>query len=77
MDIKNNDTDKIKEALSINKNGETYHSVIGRAEKVLIENALELSNGNQIQAAKMLGINRNTLRTKVKTLGICMDRFKR
>ena len=58
------------------KKGEIYHAVIGDIEKSLIEKALEYTSGNQITAAKLLGINRNTIRTKIKKLNINVDRFK-
>ena len=61
---------KIDEAFSCVKSGEIYQAVIGDTEKILIEKALERSGGNQIMAARVLGINRNTLRTKIKKLGI-------
>lgn len=47
-----------------------YKFVIEAAEKPLIEHVLIRSEGNQLKAAKILGINRNTLRTKIKKLGI-------
>ena len=47
-----------------------YGAIIQRVEKPLIELILEKSRGNQIRAAKMLGINRNTLRKKIKELKI-------
>jgi two-component system nitrogen regulation response regulator GlnG len=53
-----------------------YHSVIESVEKPLIEKSLERTSGNQYKAAKLLGINRNTLRTKIKKLGIEVDRWK-
>ena len=40
--------------------------VIRSAEKPVIELILHHVNGNQTQAATMLGINRNTLRKKIK-----------
>ncbi|MDP2920969.1 MAG: helix-turn-helix domain-containing protein [Candidatus Omnitrophota bacterium] len=58
------------------KHGEIYHAVIGDLEKSLIERALEYASGNQITAAKLLGINRNTIRAKIKKLNISVDRFK-
>jgi two-component system nitrogen regulation response regulator GlnG len=36
----------------------------------LILQALNATRGNQIRAAAVLGINRNTLRKKIQTLGI-------
>ena len=34
-------------------------------EKPLIKKTLEYFNGNQIKSSKLLGINRNTLRSKI------------
>lgn len=56
--------------------GEVYDKVITRTEKVLIENALKASFGNQSIAAKLLGINRNTLHSKIKKMGIAVSKFK-
>ncbi len=50
--------------------GELYRIVIGGVEKTLIESTLKHTRGNQIQAARILGINRNTLRKKIKDLRI-------
>jgi len=50
--------------------GTVYRLVIDRTEKILIEKALERSGGNQIAASKILGLNRNTLRYKIKKLNI-------
>jgi two-component system nitrogen regulation response regulator GlnG len=47
-----------------------YHMVIPEVERSLILMILEETKGNQIKAAKLLGINRNTLRTKIKKLKI-------
>jgi len=68
--------DKIDEAFITIQRGEIYHALIGNAEKMLIEKALERSFGNQILAAKILGINRNTIRTKIRKLNIDVHRFK-
>ncbi len=46
-------------------------------EKPLIEVALDATGGNNIKCAEVLGINRNTLRKKIKNLGISGDRRKR
>ena len=44
--------------------------MISAVERPLIEIVLERSGGNQVKAAEMLGINRNTLRKKISELGI-------
>jgi DNA-binding protein Fis len=62
--------------LFVEKRGEIYHYVIKDVEKTLIEQALAHSSGNQILAAKILGINRNTIRSKIRKLGIKPSQFK-
>jgi DNA-binding NtrC family response regulator len=47
-----------------------YEMVIPEVEKSLILMVMKETKGNQIKASKILGINRNTLRSKIKTLGI-------
>jgi Fis family transcriptional regulator, factor for inversion stimulation protein len=47
-----------------------YGMVISCVERPLIEAVLTRVDGNQTHAAQMLGINRNTLRKKMKTHGI-------
>ncbi len=42
-----------------------YDTIIDRVERPLIRTALEKAGGNQLRAAKILGINRNTLRAKI------------
>ncbi|HWD17274.1 MAG TPA: helix-turn-helix domain-containing protein [Casimicrobiaceae bacterium] len=42
-----------------------YDMVIAHVERALLSSMLERSNGNQTQAAEMLGLNRNTLRAKL------------
>ena len=42
-----------------------YDMVIAHVERALLSSMLERSNGNQSQAAEMLGLNRNTLRAKL------------
>lgn len=47
-----------------------YDRMMCLLEKPLIEHTLRATDGNQIQAARILGINRNTLRKKIAELGI-------
>ncbi|HAK58980.1 MAG TPA: two-component system response regulator [Nitrospiraceae bacterium] len=50
--------------------GDIYSLVLQRVEKPLITLVLKKTDGNQVRAANLLGINRNTLRKKIKELGI-------
>ena len=47
-----------------------YAHFIREIERPLIELALEANEGNRLQAASWLGINRNTLRKKMKELNL-------
>lgn len=47
-----------------------YDRLLAEVERPLILQALSATRGNQIKAAAVLGINRNTLRKKIQTLGI-------
>jgi len=44
--------------------------VMREVERPLLERALQATGGNQLKAAKILGLNRNTLRKKLQDLGI-------
>jgi two-component system nitrogen regulation response regulator GlnG len=50
--------------------GRVYRNVMARMEQPLLRHALELCGGNQLKAAKLLGINRNTLRKRLRLLGL-------
>lgn len=58
------------------KSGILYKTVIAKVEKQLVDFVLEQTEGNQLKTARILGINRNTLRTKIKKLGIDIMRWK-
>ncbi len=47
-----------------------YERVLREVERPLIELSLAATRGNQIRAAKLLGLNRNTLRKKIRDLDI-------
>ena len=47
-----------------------YRFVLRAVEQPLLESALAKTGGNQLAAAKLLGINRNTLRARLRSLGI-------
>jgi len=54
-----------------------YHRALRELEHPLISAALAATRGNQIKAAELLGLNRNTLRKKVRDLDIRLMRSPR
>jgi len=52
------------------ESGDVYAMVLEQVERPLIRFVLEKTRGNQVRAADILGINRNTLRKKITELGI-------
>ncbi len=53
---------------------DVYDRVIAEVERPLIRLTLAATRGNQIKAAAMLGLNRNTLRKKIRDLEIPLTR---
>ena len=53
--------------------GDVYNYFITELEKVLLSEVLKNKNGNQLKAAELLGLNRNTLRKKITELNINLD----
>jgi len=51
-----------------------YHRVMRDVEYPLVSAALAATRGNQIKAAELLGVNRNTLRKKIRDLDVRMMR---
>ncbi len=47
-----------------------YQTVLAELEIPLLEKVLEHTRGNQTRAAEMLGLNRGTLRKKLKQYGL-------
>lgn len=54
------------ENLNGHKPGDLYQLVIGEVEKPLFRAVLGYTKGNQSEAAEILGINRGTLRKKLR-----------
>ena len=50
--------------------GQIYDAVMAEIERPLFAYALRVTGGNQLRAARLLGINRNTLRKRLTDLGI-------
>jgi len=49
---------------------EVYQMVLSEVEAPLLETVLEFTRGNQTKAAVVLGLNRGTLRKKLKQYGL-------
>jgi two-component system nitrogen regulation response regulator GlnG len=47
-----------------------YREAMAMMERPLLLHALSLTGGNQLQAARLLGLNRNTLRKRCRDLGL-------
>jgi two-component system nitrogen regulation response regulator GlnG len=64
----------IRQVLAASNDGmptrDIYDQVLAEVERPLIKMTLAATRGNQIKAAAMLGLNRNTLRKKIKDLEI-------
>jgi two-component system nitrogen regulation response regulator GlnG len=47
-----------------------YDRLLAEFERPLLARAMQLSSGNQLRAAKLLGVNRNTLRKMLRMRGL-------
>ena len=53
-----------------------YHRLVAEIERPLVGRlALKRAGGNQVRAARMLGLNRNTLRKKITDHKIVLTKF--
>jgi two-component system nitrogen regulation response regulator GlnG len=51
-----------------------YAESLALMERRLLTRILQHTSGNQVQAARLLGITRGSLRTKIRALGISIGR---
>ena len=51
-----------------------YREAMALMERPLLQHALSLTGGNQLRAARLLGVNRNTLRKRCRDLGLDVKR---
>lgn len=57
-------------AVQSEEGARVHNRVIDQVERPLIKLALSVTSGNKVKAAQLLGMNRNTLRTKINSLNI-------
>ncbi len=57
-------------SLNGDRPGDLYELVLGEVEAPLFKAVMDYTQGNQSQAAGILGINRGTLRKKLKTYSL-------
>jgi two-component system nitrogen regulation response regulator GlnG len=62
--------DEVRGVLGDGNASDVHPRLLARVEKPLLETVLEHTGWNQIRAAALLGINRNTLRKRIGELGI-------
>jgi two-component system nitrogen regulation response regulator GlnG len=53
---------------------DVFEDIVQRTKRQLLLRALEATGGNQVKAAKLLGISRSTLRNELKNQGLTIDR---
>ena len=58
------------DSLNGQRPGDLYNLVLGQVEEPLFKTVMRYTKGNQSQASEILGINRGTLRKKLKTYSI-------
>ncbi len=56
------------------KNGDVYGQILKEAERILLEEALNASSWNRSKAARLLGINRLTLRRKLEEYNLAFPK---
>ena len=53
--------------------GKIHQEVLEQVERPLINLALSVTSGNKLRTAALLGVNRNTLRARINSLGLADD----
>lgn len=66
----------LEQSLYNSQKGVLYKSILEAVEKPLLDDILKRTQGNQLKAARILGLNRNTIRSKIRKLGIDTKVYK-
>jgi two-component system nitrogen regulation response regulator GlnG len=68
------DLQRLLDALLPGADGHLYEKVLEVVDRIVLERVLHHTRGNQSQASELLGLHRSTLRLKLKSLGLAVDR---
>jgi two-component system nitrogen regulation response regulator GlnG len=64
----------LAEELLGSRPGAVYRAAVAILERPLLAHVLATTGGNQLRAARLLGLNRNTLRKRCRELGLELPR---
>ncbi len=64
----------LAEELLGSRPGDVYRAAVAIIERPLLAHVLAATGGNQLRAARLLGLNRNTLRKRCRELGLDLPR---
>jgi DNA-binding protein Fis len=67
----------VVDVLRAGRSPRLHREVLTMLERPLIVHVLALTGGNQLRAAHLLGLNRNTLRKRCRELGLALPRAPR
>ncbi|HEY7541392.1 MAG TPA: helix-turn-helix domain-containing protein [Methylomirabilota bacterium] len=68
---------QLVDRLSRAKPGRIYRQALELLERPLLGHVLAMTGGNQLRAARVLGLNRNTLRKRCRELKLALPRAPR
>ena len=63
--------------LASSRPGSVYREALALLERPLLSHVLTVTGGNQLRAARLLGLNRNTLRKRCRELSLPLPRAAR
>ena len=67
----------LAEHLLLHRPGEVHRLAVVLFERALLAHVLEATGGNQLKAARLLGLNRNTVRKRARELNLLPARPRR